>query len=86
MNTRNIHNKILDLRGLRCPEPIMIIRQSIEYMQLGQILHIISDDISTIKDIPFFCHFMNHTLLKRTKVSPYHFFLRKGIKEFNTQK
>ncbi|XBC38059.1 MAG: sulfurtransferase TusA [Buchnera aphidicola (Floraphis choui)] len=55
--------KILDLRTLRCPEPIMLLRKTIREINIGKVLLILSDDPSTIRDIPNFCRFMNHLLL-----------------------
>nr|WP_051984627.1 sulfurtransferase TusA [Candidatus Baumannia cicadellinicola] len=71
-------NEILDARGLRCPEPVMILRKTLRHMPEEQILLIITDDPSTIRDIPSFCRFMEHTLLAQaTKQLPYHYLLRK---------
>ncbi|XKM12974.1 sulfurtransferase TusA [Orbaceae bacterium ac157xtp] len=72
-------NKELDAVGLRCPEPIMMIRKNIRDMQSGQILHIIADDPSTIRDIPSFCQHMDHQLLKsEIETKPYHYWIKKG--------
>lgn len=70
----------LNTLGLRCPEPVMMVRKTIRTMQPGQTLSIIADDPATIRDIPGFCLFMEHTLLQQfTQTSPYHFVLRKGL-------
>ncbi|MBX4180771.1 sulfurtransferase TusA [Sodalis sp. CWE] len=67
----------LDVRGLRCPEPIMLIRKTTRNMFQGGTLLIISDDPATVRDIPLFCRFMEHTLLaKITNKLPYQYFLR----------
>ncbi|PLK59334.1 sulfurtransferase TusA [Candidatus Palibaumannia cicadellinicola] len=75
-------NQIIDARGLRCPEPIMILRNTLRNMPEGKMLLIITDDPSTIRDIPSFCLFMEHTLLAQaTKQQPYRYLLRKEGKE-----
>jgi tRNA 2-thiouridine synthesizing protein A len=69
----------LDAQGLRCPEPVMIIRKSIRAMQRGEILHIIADDPATTRDIPSFCEFMDHQLVSaETDSIPYHYRIKKG--------
>ncbi|MGX5175515.1 sulfurtransferase TusA [Aliikangiella sp. IMCC44653] len=69
----------LDAQGLRCPEPVMIIRKHIRAMQSGDVLHIIADDPATTRDIPSFCEFMDHQLLSaETESLPYHYRIKKG--------
>ncbi|WP_075182867.1 sulfurtransferase TusA [Pantoea sp. 1.19] len=69
----------LDALGLRCPEPVMMIRKTVRQMQEGETLLVIADDPATTRDIPGFCRFMEHTLLaQQTDALPYRFLLRKG--------
>ncbi|ACL30796.1 sulfurtransferase TusA [Buchnera aphidicola str. APS (Acyrthosiphon pisum)] len=73
-------NIILNLIGLRCPEPIMIIRKTIRDMKDNEKILILSDDPATKRDIPNFCYFMEHKLLKNEiKVKPYRYLLKKGL-------
>lgn len=73
-----IADRELDTQGLRCPEPIMMLRKTIREMTSGQILHIIADDPATIRDIPGFCRHMDHHLLEsQTEQKPYHYWIRK---------
>ncbi|MCL1077844.1 sulfurtransferase TusA [Parashewanella spongiae] len=70
----------LDALGLRCPEPVMMLRKKVRHMNDGETLLIIADDPATTRDIPSFCEFMDHTLLHSdTKNTPYHFLLKKGL-------
>ncbi|AFP85563.1 putative redox protein, regulator of disulfide bond formation [secondary endosymbiont of Heteropsylla cubana] len=72
-------DKTFDARGLRCPEPLMILRKIVRLMDTGQTLLIISDDPSTNQDIVNFCRFMDHTLIaKKIKKIPYLYLLSKG--------
>lgn len=72
-------DKILDVLGLRCPEPVMMIRKTVRHMGDGQTLLIIADDPATVRDIPVFCRFMEHQLLVLdTEQTPYRYLLRKG--------
>lgn len=73
-------DQTLDTLGLRCPEPMMMVRKMMRFMRQGETLLIIADDPSTTHDIPNFCHFMEHTLLAQfTDEKPYNFLLRKGL-------
>ncbi|GAC31191.1 sulfurtransferase TusA [Paraglaciecola polaris] len=72
-------NHQLDATGLRCPEPVMMVRLSIRNMQIGETLAITADDHSTTRDIPSFCRFMGHTLLNSEVDSkPYCYLIRKN--------
>ncbi|MDO4697913.1 MAG: sulfurtransferase TusA [Pasteurellaceae bacterium] len=73
-------NQTLDTLGLRCPEPVMLTRKTIRHMQDGEVLLIIADDPATTRDIPIFCQFMDHQLLKsQTAEKPYHYWVKKGL-------
>lgn len=69
----------LDALGLRCPEPVMMVRLTIRNMQPGQTLLIVADDPATTRDIPAFCRFMDHQLLAAdTNQLPYRYLLKKN--------
>ena len=53
----------LEAQGLRCPEPVMMVRKTVRKMAEGETLLVLADDPSTTRDIPSFCRFMDHTLL-----------------------
>lgn len=53
----------VDARGLRCPEPLMVIRNRMMDMQSGEIVKVTATDPSTSWDIPKFCNFLGHELL-----------------------
>jgi tRNA 2-thiouridine synthesizing protein A len=69
----------LDAQGLRCPEPVMMVRKAVRGMESGHTLLIIADDPATTRDIPGFCRYMGHTLLAQvTEQLPYRYLMRKG--------
>ncbi len=71
--------QLLKVEGLRCPEPVMMIRKTIRGMASGEILHIYADDPATKRDIPSFCEFMDHHLLQsQTQQTPYQYWIKKG--------
>lgn len=70
----------LDALGLRCPEPVMMVRLQIRKMAEGETLLVIADDHSTTRDIPSFCRFMQHTLVASAVAEkPYRYLIKKGI-------
>lgn len=72
-------DRTLDTLGLRCPEPVMLVRKAIRHMQNGEIILVIADDPATIRDLPSFCQFMDHTLLySETVTIPYRYWVKKG--------
>lgn len=78
--TELIINQTLDTLGLRCPEPVMLTRKTIRQMKEGEVLLIIADDPATTRDIPSFCQFMDHQLLKsQTTTLPYQYWVKKGM-------
>lgn len=73
-------NQTLEAEGLRCPEPVMMVRKTMRNMQDGEILLIKADDPSTTRDIPSFCRFMDHQLLdSQTETIPYIYLIKKGL-------
>ncbi len=70
----------LDAQGLRCPEPVMMVRKTVRGMQPGETLLILADDPATTRDIPSFCRHMDHTLVAcETNELPYRYLIRKGL-------
>ncbi|BBS89287.1 sulfurtransferase TusA [Aeromonas media] len=69
----------LNAIGLRCPEPVMMVRKKVRLMADGETLLVSADDPSTTRDIPSFCRFMDHTLIaSETEQAPYRYLIRKG--------
>ncbi len=68
----------LDAMGLRCPEPVMMVRMNIRKISVGETLLVIADDPSTTRDIPSFCEFMEHELVaKQVETIPYQYVIKK---------
>ncbi len=69
----------LDAIGLRCPEPVMMVRLNIRRIASGETLLIKCDDPSTTRDIPSFCRFMEHELVaKQVAEKPYLYVIKKN--------
>lgn len=52
----------LDLRGYRCPIPVLKARKRLETMEAGQRLEILADDPMAKIDMPHFCAEAGHVL------------------------
>lgn len=69
----------LDAIGMRCPEPVMMVRKKMRELNSGETLFITADDPSTTRDIPSFCRFMDHELLsQQISNNPYQYIIKKG--------
>lgn len=68
----------LDCRGLSCPEPLTLLRNAVRSAQPGQVIELLSDDPVSLRDIPAFCKFMNHSLVSMpNEKNPYLFVVKK---------
>lgn len=73
------YDHTLDASGLRCPEPVMMVRKTIRNMVEGETLLISADDPSTARDIPSFCRFMDHQLIaSQVSELPFFYLIKKG--------
>lgn len=53
----------LDARGLRCPEPVMLLHKAMAGVTDGATLRVLATDPTTRRDIAQFCRFLGHELL-----------------------
>lgn len=47
---------VLDLRGLRCPQPVLRAKKALNGMPLGGVLVLQCTDPMTVIDVPHFAH------------------------------
>lgn len=57
---------ILDLRGLRCPMPVLKTRQRLRKLAAGDELQVLTDDPLAGLDIPAFCNEQKQELVTQT--------------------
>ena len=77
--TNDSADHILDVLGLYCPEPLMMVRTKMRNIELGETLLVLADDPSTTRDIPSYCRFIEHELVAvETDQPPYRYLLRKA--------
>lgn len=64
-----------DLRGLKCPLPVMKTRKRLSAMAPGAALWVETTDPLAVIDIPHFCHEDGHTLEASERIEAGHRFL-----------
>jgi tRNA 2-thiouridine synthesizing protein A len=55
----------IDATGLKCPEPVMMLRNALRRVDVGTCLKLVATDPSTLRDIPTMCRFMYHELVSQ---------------------
>lgn len=69
----------LDTKGLRCPEPLMVLRNKIMDMKPGEVVKVVATDPSTAWDFANFCKFLSHELVEKAEEDDiYTYWIRKG--------
>jgi tRNA 2-thiouridine synthesizing protein A len=70
---------VVDAKGLRCPEPLMVVRNRMMDMDSGQVIMVSATDPSTSWDFPNFCKFLQHELVhQESSDDEYRYWIRKG--------
>ncbi|MBK6961643.1 MAG: sulfurtransferase TusA [Gammaproteobacteria bacterium] len=71
--------RCVDTSGLRCPEPVMMLHNALRKLAVGEVLKVIATDPTTERDIPRFCHYLGHELVKTSaEQGVYLYFIRRG--------
>lgn len=69
----------LDTSGLRCPEPLMLLRNRLRSLHDGARLHVITTDPASVRDFEQLCRFMGHALAHRDeRDASLHFLIVRG--------
>lgn len=72
-------NQILDARGMNCPLPILRTKKTLNTMQAGDTLKVVSTDPGSVKDMVAFCQQTGNTLLNSAQNGgDFEFFIRKA--------
>lgn len=70
---------LYDLKGLKCPLPVLKTRRRLTTMQRGEELSIETTDPLAVIDVPHFCTEDGHALIETVKLEGGHRFrIRKG--------
>ena len=68
----------IDAVGLECPEPLMILRNTVRGMAVGETVSVVATDPSTVRDFTNFCRFMGHEMAASSRDGErYRFVIRK---------
>lgn len=57
----------LDVKGLKCPLPILRTKKALSEMATGQVLRVVATDPSTVKDFAAFARQTGHELLSASE-------------------
>lgn len=69
----------IDLTGLKCPEPVMMLHVRFRQLQQSEQVRIVTTDPTTLRDIPKFCAYLGHSLLAmRSDEEFYEFLVKNG--------
>ena len=80
-NDTEIHpDKTLDCIGLFCPIPVFNTTETINSIQIGEVLEVLTDDPASIQDIPRWAKRTGHKLLKFEDLEDHYRFLIKRSK------
>jgi tRNA 2-thiouridine synthesizing protein A len=61
---------VLDLRGLRCPQPVLRAKKALRTVAVGGTLVLECTDPLTVIDIPHFVNQTGHVLLAQERLGP----------------
>ncbi|MEM3564290.1 MAG: sulfurtransferase TusA family protein [Candidatus Jordarchaeaceae archaeon] len=64
MNNVQMVNRILDVRGLNCPLPIVKTKKLVEEMKAGEIIKVLATDPGSKRDFESWCKKTGNTLLE----------------------
>lgn len=56
--------ELLDVRGMRCPMPLLKTRQALRHLASGHQLRVLTDDPGSLQDIPRWLSENGHRLLR----------------------
>ena len=71
----------LDTTGLRCPEPLMLLRNRVRTLAAGARIHVVATDPASVRDFEQFCSFLGHRIVEREEGgSRFEFLIEKGAR------
>ena len=70
---------VLDVKGLKCPLPVLRAKRALAALAPGALLDVEATDPAALKDFPAFCEMTGHVLLEsRTEGDVHHFRIRRS--------
>ncbi|MBV1910396.1 MAG: sulfurtransferase TusA family protein [Kangiellaceae bacterium] len=77
-------NLNLNVRNLRCPMPLLKLKQALNSIEKGDIVHLIATDRASIRDISAFIKISRNTLSYQEIDNEIHFCVVKGPSDIQT--
>ncbi len=72
-------HKVLDMKGLNCPLPILRTKMALSALKPGQVVHVLATDPHSVVDFKAFCARAGHELIELVEgPEVFEFFLRRG--------
>jgi tRNA 2-thiouridine synthesizing protein A len=71
---RRSDETVLDLRGLRCPQPVLRAKKALRNIAVGGTLVLECTDPLTVIDVPVFANQTGHTLVSQESKGELHVF------------
>jgi tRNA 2-thiouridine synthesizing protein A len=71
---RPMSETVLDLRGLRCPHPVLRAKKALRAMPVGGVLVLECTDPLTVIDVPHFVNQTGHILLAQERCAKLYVF------------
>lgn len=65
----------LDARNLRCPEPLMLLRNRMRSLKAGSQLCVLATDPASVRDFEQYSRFLGHPILEQQEVDGEYRFL-----------
>jgi tRNA 2-thiouridine synthesizing protein A len=79
MTTDITPTKYLDLKGLKCPLPVLRANKALRGLETGAVLEVAATDPASAKDFETYCETAGHLLLMREETNGvYTFRIQKG--------
>ncbi|MGH8507283.1 MAG: sulfurtransferase TusA family protein [Gammaproteobacteria bacterium] len=73
---------VLDVKGLKCPMPLLKTKVELNRIQPGQILRVLATDPMAVVDLRAFCLRSGHEMLRWAECGPvWEFFIRKAASD-----
>ena len=74
-------DEVLDTSGLRCPEPLMLLRNRMRALAAGTRVHAIATDPASVRDFEQFASFLGHEIIERSTTDEcFEFLIEKGTR------
>ena len=71
---KTMSKTVLDVKGLKCPLPVLKVQKAMKSLSVGDILEVQATDPLSVIDIPAYCNEIGHHLLHKASDGDDHLF------------